>query len=420
MKVAKPGRNDPCLCGSGKKYKKCCGALSELLDFDGDPFTRYSQLIIAAKIKLDQFYGQQIKKVNKEIKEHFLAFTVDKNLPPEHESLMSDCLWFDLASHDDDTFAFQYLKEHGSFMENPLRDCLTALVFSYLSVYEVKGYQDMHLEIEDIFLAKEHKVLLKEPWEVDAEENPVLLLGRLVNFPGENVFSGMVLVMENKSAEKDFLKQHMEYLSSLLGEKITNLLKFNAEMLYGLFDHAYKKVLLSFNHIESSSINDEERNLLLKQLANNKDYTLLHQTGGYSWFHFSGENRAYARIGVGMDNILFAADLLEDIHKLKQVLVDILPEKEWAVVNNRFRKQPPAEELMSLWFTVIKDRETERWLSTPHGELDKKTPQELLAEENGRERLYDLLDDFSKSLPGKSEQELIQYMKERISQKTSL
>ncbi|GAA3996884.1 hypothetical protein GCM10022279_20640 [Comamonas faecalis] len=25
-KDAKPGRNDPCPCGSGKKYKKCCGA----------------------------------------------------------------------------------------------------------------------------------------------------------------------------------------------------------------------------------------------------------------------------------------------------------------------------------------------------------------------------------------------------------
>jgi len=24
--VATPGRNDPCSCGSGKKYKKCCGA----------------------------------------------------------------------------------------------------------------------------------------------------------------------------------------------------------------------------------------------------------------------------------------------------------------------------------------------------------------------------------------------------------
>ena len=25
-KEALPGRNDPCVCGSGKKYKKCCGA----------------------------------------------------------------------------------------------------------------------------------------------------------------------------------------------------------------------------------------------------------------------------------------------------------------------------------------------------------------------------------------------------------
>jgi preprotein translocase subunit SecA len=24
-----PGRNDPCPCGSGKKYKKCCGAKKE-------------------------------------------------------------------------------------------------------------------------------------------------------------------------------------------------------------------------------------------------------------------------------------------------------------------------------------------------------------------------------------------------------
>ena len=26
IKAEEPGRNDPCSCGSGKKYKKCCGA----------------------------------------------------------------------------------------------------------------------------------------------------------------------------------------------------------------------------------------------------------------------------------------------------------------------------------------------------------------------------------------------------------
>ncbi len=28
VKSEKTGRNDPCPCGSGKKYKKCCGANS--------------------------------------------------------------------------------------------------------------------------------------------------------------------------------------------------------------------------------------------------------------------------------------------------------------------------------------------------------------------------------------------------------
>jgi uncharacterized protein len=26
VKTATPGRNDPCTCDSGKKFKKCCGA----------------------------------------------------------------------------------------------------------------------------------------------------------------------------------------------------------------------------------------------------------------------------------------------------------------------------------------------------------------------------------------------------------
>jgi hypothetical protein len=32
--VAKPGRNDPCPCGSGNKYKKCCLAKNEVAERD--------------------------------------------------------------------------------------------------------------------------------------------------------------------------------------------------------------------------------------------------------------------------------------------------------------------------------------------------------------------------------------------------
>ncbi len=30
--TARPGRNEPCLCGSGRKYKQCCLAKDETLD----------------------------------------------------------------------------------------------------------------------------------------------------------------------------------------------------------------------------------------------------------------------------------------------------------------------------------------------------------------------------------------------------
>jgi len=30
--MTKPGRNDPCSCGSGKKYKRCCLAKDEEAD----------------------------------------------------------------------------------------------------------------------------------------------------------------------------------------------------------------------------------------------------------------------------------------------------------------------------------------------------------------------------------------------------
>ena len=33
--MAKPGRNDPCHCGSGNKYKKCCLAKDEAAEREG-------------------------------------------------------------------------------------------------------------------------------------------------------------------------------------------------------------------------------------------------------------------------------------------------------------------------------------------------------------------------------------------------
>ena len=49
--MAKPGRNDPCPCGSGNKYKKCCLAKDEAASLAqlGSPKTRVEPTEHAAR-----------------------------------------------------------------------------------------------------------------------------------------------------------------------------------------------------------------------------------------------------------------------------------------------------------------------------------------------------------------------------------
>lgn len=74
----KPGRNDPCPCGSGKKYKKCCGASSQPVPVRGGKERDYVALnrAIAYKGKIGRMredfckhYTDHKKVVLKEIEE---------------------------------------------------------------------------------------------------------------------------------------------------------------------------------------------------------------------------------------------------------------------------------------------------------------------------------------------------------------
>ena len=417
MKEIQIGRNDPCPCGSGKKYKKCCAVLEDLGEFSDDPFTRYNQLLTAMKIKLDQFYGQQIKKIRKITLEQFLRFTVDKSLPTEHESLLSDWLWFDKTNDEEETLGFHYLKENSNYMQLPMADCLTSLNFSYLSVYEVTGFNDMHLEIKDIFTSNRSKVLLKEPWEDDMAEQAVLIMGRLVKMTGESVFSGMVLISDNKSGQKEFIQEHFEYLCSIYNDEVVNILKFNGEILYGIFDHALKKILVSMNDIKCLSVNNEEKNNLLDKLNSSEEYSLIHTAEGFSWFKPVREVYGYVRIAVGDDTVLSCAEIIDDVLNQIQFIKSTNPQQEIINLNNRFLLQPPPLELTDLWFMIIKDKECERWLDIPQSDLGNRTPRELMEHDDGVTQLIHMLDTFTDSLNGENEKELIDYMKKRITKK---
>ncbi len=409
----KLGRNDPCPCGSGKKYKNCCGLMSDITPSFDDPFAHYNQLAISTKLKLDRFFSADLKRHRQAVKSRFTRFSVSKSIRPEHESIFSDWLWFDLEDDENVSMAGIYLAENQDYMELPLREYLKALDDSYLSVYRITGSEGVLLDVTDIFLDTSHQVIIKEPLTLKEEDPQMLLLARMVSLPQATLFSGMVLMLENNLLQEEFIKEHLDYLKDLYQEEIPHILKKYGEIIYGIFDHAGQKMLVNLNDMRIRLINESERELLLEKLLTEQDYVLQHKTAGLSWFKAAAEIAGYSRVIVGDDLVLSCSDVLEDVIKHSNFIDSILPGKPVQVINSLMLQTPPDPKYTWLWFIVLKDRESEKWLNTPHLELNAKTPQEVLMEDGGAEKIIAMLDDYMSSIVIAEEKEVVEYIKLR-------
>lgn len=409
----KIGRNDPCPCGSGKKYKNCCMHLDELSGGAADPFSRYSQLISSLKLKLDHYNTSRLRKIKKEVRSQFLRFAVGNTLPRDHETLFSDWLWFDRTDEGINTPGVVYAGENGKYLEQAWSECLEALNRSYLSIYKVGAAEADFLMLEDIVSRETFRVLLQEPWIME-EKNDLLLLGRLVTMQEATIFTGMVLMLKDDAGQQEFIIKHIDYFKALLDKSdYYDFAKNHAELIYGLFDHAYQKTRLSLNDIRAINIDNQEETWLIKKFEQDEQLDFLYTTEGYKWFK-PLSCAGYTRLAIGNEILLACVDLADDLPAVKAVMNSSVPEHEQQVISNLI--QPPAIDKTALWFLIMKDQETEKWLHTPHKELQNKTPLEILAEENGKQHLLFMLDDFIESEDSEETQELIAYMRERVEQ----
>ena len=314
-KKLKLGRNDPCPCGSGKKFKHCCGVLGEITAIYEDPFSHYNQLATSAKVKLERYLGNEVKKYRQGIKSRFTRFAVKRSIPEAHESIFSDWLWFDLKDEDDMSMGERYLAENAAYMETALLECIQAFNQSYLSVYKLTGAAGTTLILEDILLGSEYKVLIREPLQIQEADPEIIMLGRIISLPAAKLFSGMVLMLENNLLQEEYIQEHFKYWQEVSGQDIATLLKNHGEIIYGIFDHAGQKMLLNLNDIRAWQLKQEERELILQRLEPDSEYTLQHKTAGDYWFKAQEEVAGYSRLIVGEDLLLSAADVLEEVYR---------------------------------------------------------------------------------------------------------
>jgi len=144
----KPGRNDPCSCGSGKKYKKCCGrdagSVPDLLLRDdqktGTPLDAYNALLPLLAIherKIVQFDqdGPEIKTAMKSYEKRYRPGKPGGLL----DSHFVSWLYFDLRfGKDPRTIIERVLRDPATAkLVEPGPTCLHHMAASYATFYEV-------------------------------------------------------------------------------------------------------------------------------------------------------------------------------------------------------------------------------------------------------------------------------------------
>ncbi len=207
----KPGRNDPCPCGSGKKYKKCCG-LDEpgglflpASERTGTPWDDYMDVfpflgIIGQRILRFEEDGPELKKLTSQF---------EKRFRPGEEDGISDSFFmswmhFDLRFGTTlETIAERVLDDPlMKKLHEPGPTLIRRMAESYLTFYQVIESGSDNTILEELGTGMRFKVFyIRELLEIEPVPAEVWF-GRLVGPPHQALFYTTPYIYSPKSRDQ--------------------------------------------------------------------------------------------------------------------------------------------------------------------------------------------------------------------------
>jgi hypothetical protein len=189
--VAKVGRNDPCPCGSGKKYKHCCllgetAAKSEVISTDRAWRTMTDKLLAFSR---EPRFGKDLASAFDLFWNRSHALEEADSLDPVRAMNFLDWYVHDYSTSPDGRRIVEiFLTERGPTLSEQELELLQAAQHSLLSACEVTSVEEgKTIKLVDVFQDLEYEVPYSPAPEGISEGQ--LLLARLVTARGVNRFS---------------------------------------------------------------------------------------------------------------------------------------------------------------------------------------------------------------------------------------
>lgn len=228
--MAKPGRNDPCPCGSGKKFKRCCGAASASSDLPPElvETQRIHELDRRTVEDISVWSAQVLgRDVLAEALAVYRADEADETLELEQGLMWS---WLIYSYHDEELepLAQVYLEAH-SVLDEPVRALIIAQIETPPSVFQVESVvPGRSIELIDRLSLTRHHVL-----EAMASRSLVphdLVLARVLDLPDFSLLMGLHPRALPPGPGESFVERARKRMKARKGQAVTAARRFDADL----------------------------------------------------------------------------------------------------------------------------------------------------------------------------------------------
>jgi hypothetical protein len=186
--LSKISRNDPCPCGSGKKYKKCCLSKNEAVNFE---LARVRNSWESLNNKLSRFFNSDEwgDEFDLALMEYY-HLEKEKEELPEIAEPINFFNWFvlDFFLEEDSRPIEIFIKEKFKSLPSLEQQIVSLLNDSYISLYEViEALPDKGAHLKDIF--SEEQVFVHDKASSNSLKKGIIISARVIKLDNNSYFS---------------------------------------------------------------------------------------------------------------------------------------------------------------------------------------------------------------------------------------
>jgi len=189
-----PGRNEPCPCGSGRKFKQCCG--NAALPVTGLPTAadRSAGYDLLDRIASLSRFADDVSLAFALIWQGIPHVDVDRLMDTPARDLFLEWVWFDFQLHTGHTIADFALERHAAEVGPGARQFLRATATAPLRVLQVAKVEPGHVHVRDI-VDKGATIDVSERRGSEQLVRHEVTVARIVDYGTERQFEGAMLTV---------------------------------------------------------------------------------------------------------------------------------------------------------------------------------------------------------------------------------